>query len=411
MGDSNEARHWQPITEAERCTALDAIRGLALLGVLLVNLNGDFRVSLPEHLLTFHTGPRWEDRVTDVAFAALLEFKAFALFSLLFGAGLAVFADRAAGRGVSPTRFLARRLIVLLTLGLGHLLAVWNGDILTLYAVCGLLMLPLRRLPAAALAAAGAAAFALPYVIPWGLGWPTEDTLRGLAEEASRVYTTGGVGDVLGFHWRETQLLILPLLVSVLPRTWGLMAIGAAAWKAGVFRDPGGHRQLLWGVALVGGGVGGAATLLSVYAASTGRPPGLPPAFVEAASSAPLALAYAAGLLLALRSPAATRMATPFAAAGQMALTNYIAQSLILSVLFYGYGLGLYGRLGSLAAAGVGLAIYAGQVVCSWMWLLRYRFGLAEWVWRSLTYGRVQPMRRAVGRNSGGRHGRDICIR
>jgi uncharacterized protein len=173
------------------------------------------------------------------------------------------------------------------------------------------------------------------------------------------------------------------------------MAIGAAAWKAGVFRDPGGHRRLLWRVAVVGGGVGGAATLLMVYAASTGQPVGFAPALVEAASSGPLALAYAAGLLLALRSPSATRLAAPFAAAGQMALTNYLVQSLVLSLLFYGYGLGLYGRLGSLAAGGVGLAVYAGQVVFSWMWLRRYRFGPVEWVWRSLTYGRCQPMRRA----------------
>jgi uncharacterized protein len=401
MGDPKDTPRWQPITEAERCTALDTIRGLALLGVLLVNLHGDFRVSLAEHVLTLHTSTGWGDRATDVAIAAVLEFKAFALFSLLFGAGLAIFAGRAADRGTSPTRFLARRLLVLLVLGLGHLLVVWNGDILTLYAVCGLLMIPFHRLPAAALAGAGAAAFALPYVIPWGLDWPTEDTLVGLAAEAARAYTTGGLGDVTEFHWRETRLLILPLLVAVLPRTWGLMAIGAAAWKAGLFRDPAGYRWLLWAVTLVGGGVGVAATLLLVFATSTGQPTGLPPVLLEAASSAPLALAYAAGLLLALRSPLATRLTAPFAAAGQMALTNYLTQSLVLSLLFYGYGLGLYGRLGSMAAAGVGLAIYAGQLVFSQAWLRRYRFGPVEWVWRSLTYGRAQPMEKWRTRRSG----------
>ena len=391
MGDTKETPLWHPVTEAERCTALDVIRGLALLGVLLVNLHSDFRVSLAEDLLGPPPSHRWEDRATDRAVVVLLQFKAFALFSLLFGVGLAVFGERAAARAAGPTRFLTRRLLILLALGLGHLLLVWNGDILTLYAVCGLLMLPLRRLPAAALAATGAAVFALPYVIPWGLGWPTEDILRELAGEAARVYTAGGVGDVVAFHWRETRLLILPLLVSVLPRTWGLMALGAAAWKTGVFRDPDRHRRLLWVVALVGGGVGGGATLLSAFEVPTP----LPPPLLGAASSAPLALAYAACLLLALRSPAAARLAAPFAATGRMALTNYLAQSLVLGFLFYGYGLGLYGRLGSAAAAGVGLAVYAGQVVFSRVWLGWYRFGPVEWVWRSLTYGRGQPMRRA----------------
>jgi uncharacterized protein len=391
MGDTKERPLWHPIAEAERCTALDAIRGLALLGVLLVNLHSDFRVSLAEDLLGAPPSHRWQDRATDLAIAVLLQFKAFALFSLLFGAGLAVFGERAAARGAGPTRFLARRLHVLLALGLGHLLLVWNGDILTLYAVCGVLLLPLRRLPAAALAAAGAAAFATPYLVPWGLGWPTEDTLRGLAAEAARAYTAGGVGDVVAFHWHETRRLILPLLVAVLPRTCGLMAVGAAAWKVGAFRDPDRHRRLLWAVALLGGGVGGGATLLSAFEFPTPLPPGL----LAAASSAPLALGYAAGLLLALRSPAAARAAAPFAAAGQMALTNYLAQSVVLSLLFYGYGLGLYGRLGSAAAAGVGLALYAAQVAFSCAWLRRYRFGPVEWVWRSLTYGRGQPMLRA----------------
>ena len=390
MGGTKETPIWEPTTEAERCTALDTIRGLALLGVLLVNLHSNFRVSLAEDLLGPPPSHRWGDRVVDRAVVVLLQFKAFALFSLLFGAGLAVFGERAAARAAGPTRFLARRLIILLALGLVHLLLVWNGDILTLYAVCGLLMLPVCRLPAAALAAAGAAAFALPYIVPWGIGWPTEDILRKLAGEAELVYTAGGVGNVVAFHWRETRLLILPLLVGVGPQTWGSMALGAAVWKAGVFRDPGRHRRLLWVVALAGGAVGGGATLLSAFEVPTP----LPPPLLEAASSAPLALAYAAGLLLALRSPAAARLAAPFSATGQMALTNYLAQSLVLSFLFYGYGLGLYGRLGSAAAAGVGLVIYAGQVVFSRAWLRRHRFGPVEWVWRSLTYGRGQPMRR-----------------
>lgn len=395
MGNTKVTDDWQPVSQAERHAALDTLRGLALLGVVLVNLHVNFRVSLAESILTPHTAAGWADRATDVMISGLLEFKAAAVFSLLFGVGLAVFTERSTARGASSTRSLARRLLVLFALGLCHLLLIWNGDILAFYAVCGFLILPLLRLPAAAQAAAGTAAVVLSFFPPWGFVWPTDDTLHGLAAEATRVYTDGSFGDVLAFHWRETRLLIFPLLVISLPKTWGLMAIGAAAWHAGVFRDPSGHRRLLWAVAVLGGVIGGAATALSVYSAFTGRPTVITPVLLAVGSHVPLALGYAAGLVLAMQSSAATRAAAPFAAAGQMALTNYLAQSVVLSLLFYGYGLGQFGRLGAAAAAGVGVTLYVGQLALSQAWLQRYRFGPVEWLWRSLTYGRRQPMRRA----------------
>jgi uncharacterized protein len=390
-------QRWQPVASAERYAALDALRGIALLGVLLVNLLSDFRIPLAEHISTFHTQPGWADRAVDVLAAGLLEFKAFAVFSLLFGVGLAVVAERAAARHIHVGRFLVRRLLILLAIGLGHLLLIWNGDILSLYAVCGLMLCPLLRLPVATLAAVGLAAVALTFIIPWGFLWPAEDTLRGLASEAARVYPDGSFGEILAFHWRETQLLILPLLVASIPKVWGLMALGAAGWRAGVFQEPRRHRGLLWGIILVGGALGGSMTAVSVYSASTGHSTGVPSLLIEAGSYLPLALAYAAGLLLVLQSPRVAWIAAPFAAAGQMALTNYLAQSVILSLLFYGYGLGLSGRLGSAAAAVIGLALYAAQLAFSQAWLRRYRFGPVEWLWRSITYGQRLPMRRDAG--------------
>lgn len=116
MTDPTAAHAWQPVDRAERIAALDVLRGVALLGVLLVNLLSDFRIPLSEHILTFHPGHA--NRVVDVLVASLLEFKAFALFSLSFGAGVAVLAKRASSRGVDVPRFLARRFLILLALGL-----------------------------------------------------------------------------------------------------------------------------------------------------------------------------------------------------------------------------------------------------------------------------------------------------
>ena len=386
----------QPVAGAERIEALDVLRGVALLGVLLVNLLSDFRVPLAEHILTFHTGPGRLDRAVDVLVAALLEFKALALFSLSFGAGVGVLAERAGSRGVGVRRFLTRRFLVLLLLGLGHMNFVWNGDILTLYAVCGLLLLPLLRLPVAALVGAGVVAIALPWAFPFGLPIPGEDGLRALAAEARRSLCPGELrrrpslplGGDAAAHRPPSHLhpaadpgpdAARPgrLAGRLDPRS--VAAPGAA---------PGGRPCGCRGGG-IDDGLAGRLGLLGVAVP-------VPAVLLDAGSSIPLALAYAAALLLWLRGPRDRPLAAPVAAAGQMALTNYLTQSLALCLIFYSYGLGMSGRLGSSSAALLGLALYAGQLAFSRVWLRRYRFGPVEWLWRSLTYGRPQPMRRVA---------------
>ena len=154
---------------------------------MVVNLLTMFRVPLAEHILVFHTHAGSANHLVDVLVAGLIEFKAFTLFSFLFGVGVAIQCERATRRGVDVTRYLLRRFLILLAIGLCHLLLIWNGDILTLYAVCGLLIVPVLRLPAALLTVLGAAAIVLPYVAPVGMPFPSEETLRALAAAATRV--------------------------------------------------------------------------------------------------------------------------------------------------------------------------------------------------------------------------------
>lgn len=385
---------WKPIAGAERIVALDVIRGVALFGVLTINALTGFRLSLFETFFTFHTHPDWTNWLMDVLAASLLEFKAIALFSFLFGVGIGVQADRAATRGIATSRFLARRFLVLLAIGLVHMLLIWNGDILTLYAVCGLLIVPLRRLPVAALIVLGIAAITLPINLPFS-GLPGADVLRAHAAEATRVYAEGNWSDILVFRWREAGNFIRPLLVGILPRTVGLMLLGVAAWRAGVMRDPGSHRRLLWIILLVGGGFGALMTSFWVFSKSTGRQVAIPSLLTVLDANVSLALAYAAGLLLWFSKPRTGVVMASLAAAGQMALSNYIAQSMVLGAIFYGYGFGLFGKLGPAPVALLCLALYAAQLAFSRGWLRHYRFGPLEWLWRSLTYGQSQPMRRA----------------
>ena len=384
-----------PVASGERYLTLDALRGLSLLGVLLINDLDLFRVSLFKQILVFHTHSGWANRLVDVLAAGLLEFKAFTLFSFLFGVGIGIQTGRLAAREVGASRFLARRLAVLLGFGLIHMFLISNVDILCLYAICGLLIMPLLRCPTALLAGLGLGAVALTFAGPFGGLIPSEQMMREQAAAATSVYSMGGFHEMLIFRWHETWQFITPLLLSVLPQTFGLMLLGLAAWRVGVLQKPNQHRRLLIAMALCLGGIGVIATCLAVFQKASGRPAiaGLPPALIDASSHVPLAFAYAAAFLLWMANRKAGNLMLSVAAVGQMALTNYLSQSVILGLIFYSYGLGLFGRLGSASAALIGVIIYIGQLGFSRVWLQHYRFGPAEWVWRSLTYGKWLPMR------------------
>jgi uncharacterized protein len=257
-------------------------------------------------------------------------------------------------------------------------------------------MVSTLRLPARALAILGIAAILLPNFVPLGLGFPGGQAWRAQAAAAMRVYGHGSYLEILAFRWTETWRMMLPLVWSVLPRTAGLMWLGAAAWRTGMLRRPEEHRGLLWAVLVGGGVIGGTTSFLHALAKSSGGSPPLLGELEDVVSIIPLALAYAAGLLLWMRPGRAPGLTGPFAAAGQMALTNYLTQSIILGFVFYGYGFGLFGRIGPAAGLAMAIVLYAAQLAFSLAWLRRYRFGPCEWVWRSLTYGQRQPMGRKI---------------
>jgi len=374
---------WQPAAPAERYSSLDVMRGAALFGVLMVNLLTGFRVSLFAHILRLPDVPGGLNSVVDTLTSGLLEFKALTLFSFLFGAGAAIQAERAAKRGIHTTRFLLRRFLVLMAIGLFHVLLIWNGDILVLYAVCGLLLVPLLRLPGKVLVAIGAALLLLPNFVSLGIPWPSAEAMRANAADATRIYGQGSWIEILKFRVPEARVFILPVLVSTLQRTLALMLLGVAAWRSGILRTPDRHRRLLRGILLACALVGGSLTALHLLAKVR-----IPFGLEDAGTNIALAFAYGAGMLLPKGS---LRL---LAAMGQMALTNYLVESMVLGWLFYGYGLGLIGKLGSAPAAAIGIGIYLAQGAFSAIWLKHFRFGPFEWVWRSRTYGRLQPMAR-----------------
>ncbi|MDA9391632.1 permease [Bradyrhizobium sp. CCBAU 45394] len=384
------------MTPSERLDAIDVLRGLALFGVLAMNIVTAFRVSIFAPFLPNSGSLDWAvQAVLTVAVGS----KAVALFSLLFGVGLAIQFERLGG---NPQRMilLVRRLVVLLAIGLVHRYLIWDGDILVEYALAGLVVLPF--LGGARWLIAGAALLLLgldttmllllPLIVPL----PGAAEMAALAADATRAYGTGGFFDVLAFRIREVTV-IFPLQIMFFPHTVAVFLVGAFAWRSGVLHRASANRRLLFVVAtsgiLLGGGLSLAAAGHELFDwPSLGRAH-FP---VEQLGAVVLALGYAAAVIAAVNLAGGRRMLGWAAPLGRMALTNYLAQSVICGWIFYGYGLCQFGRLGVAATLAIGIFLYGAQVVFSAWWLRRYRFGPLEWLWRSCMYGLPQPMRAKV---------------
>jgi uncharacterized protein len=385
--------HSAAVAPDERIESIDVIRGIALFGVLIVNLITAFRVSLFQQYLETAAVAAGADHVVERIVALGFEGKAFCLFALLFGVGMAIQYDRLCRHGNS-LYWLFRRLIVLLAFGLLHLLLIWNCDILTEYAIAGLVALPLLLLRARGLVVAIAGFLALYAADPlmlYATLWPDAATVQHHAALATQVYAAGSFGEIRRFSVQELRL-ILPLHIFVFPRTLALFLLGALLWRAGVLKRPHDFRYQTIMAAIVGI-VGGAALaaadthgLLTTLGAFT--------AVLNALTPVLLALGYGAAILALMQISVARRLLSIFAPAGRMAFTNYVVQSVIFGYIFFGYGLGQFGRMGAATAFVIGVVVYLAQMVLSTWWLHHYRFGPLEWLWRTLMYGVAQPMRK-----------------
>lgn len=373
---------------------LDVLRGIALFGVLWINVLTGFRLSLFEHILTFHTHPGWLNEGIDLFTAWLVEFKAFSVFSFLFGVGICVQTGRLGPWGINLTHFMLRRFAFLLLMGLIHMFLIWNGDILCLYAICGILVIPLLRLPTSILIMAGIAAILFGFFVGLDASIPPPEAMRAHAAAATPIYAHGTFLQILVLREQETWGFIVPLLVNSFPKTIGLILLGMAAGRSGILQQPAGHRTFLVSAFAALTLVGAVCTSLIFWSAITGGPLRWPSAVTEAFASIPLALGMTSGVALWLSYCGNNRWVRLWAAAGQMSLTNYLLQSLVFSFIFYGFGLGLFGKLSPAATSVIAILVFMAQLLLSRVWLQSYRFGPAEWLWRSATYGAFQSMQR-----------------
>lgn len=407
--------HPEPTTVRERLLEIDILRGIALLGIIGVNM---YMYAAPVPYWTLagvHAFTGTLDRVAEFFVDTVARGKFLPIFAFLFGFGAALQWRRLTRRGLGEQEaaaVLRRRFVILLLIGIVHASLVWAGDILAVYAVFGLIVLawrhwPSRRLLVISGALWGALVLASLWVFITGV---TEGTPGDAVDEmqaffanqaaiALETYAEGSFAAITAQRLFDYFMsLALGWLALLIP--FSLLLVGFVAgrdgwWESGGWLRADGRLEtwVRWAVpvGLICEALGaalrlgwlGAGAAWAEYLAE----------LLYVAGSPVLAVGYIGAILRLAEKTAWRKRLEPFAKVGRMSLTNYLMQSVIATTLVYSYGFGLYGRMGPAVCLGIAAGIYVLQVITSGVWLRRYRFGPVEWLWRSFTYGELQPMR------------------
>lgn len=402
-----------------RLASLDTVRGVAVLGILLLNI---LSFAMPE---AAYFNPRayggWHsaDLATWAVNFILFDGKMRGLFSFLFGASTLLVIERAEAGGLSPAEVHYRRMAWLLVFGIAHLFLVWHGDILAHYALVGMIAFAMRDMPVSRLiilgillGLAGAVLFAtIPLGIVAAMGRDSNPQALhdyGLmfgvpnAAEIARELALhrGGYGPILLDRLQHDSGALTGQLIFFGPETLAYMLFGMAALRSGMLRGewaPARYRRWLvacWSIALP------AYALLAWWQWASGFDIRVVAAMMPLTALArPPMIAGWICLILLLARPGG-RLTARLAAAGRMAFTNYLVTSLICTTLFYGYGLGWYGHLSRWQLYPVVFGIWAAILTWSSLWLHAFRFGPFEWLWRSLARWELQPLRNTSLRNN-----------
>ena len=378
----------RPVPETARITSLDLIRGLAVLGILLMNAVS-FKYGLAPYLnLSAGGSETWLDWAVGIFGEIFIDQKFMALFSMLFGAGILLFIERAERREERPVLLNLWRNTLLLGIGVLHSV-LWDGDVLIAYAISAVFLILLRELPAKGLIAVGAAVFLLSIPNAFLMQYianTTDVSLVGLWESqgGKRASTEGLAGAMFGLT-----------LLGYLFRGLGLILLGAGLYRLGFMNGSMAPRtyRLVAAIGLSIGlplaAIGVIVTGLSNYSREVAFIGQIP----NTIGTIPAALGLMSLIILWNQSDGmGAWLKRRLLAAGRMALTNYLSQTvlgvLILTVLLGGVDVN---RTGILLFC---LAVWALQLWWSPVWLERFRFGPAEWLWRVATYRKGQPLRR-----------------
>ncbi len=401
-----------PVAQKERLEIIDILRGFAVGGILIGNIQWFSGYGMMPAELAAQAP--LIDRVTHFLVHFFIEGKFYSIFSFLFGFGFALQIARAEARGDANASIFKRRLFWLLVIGLLHAYLLWAGDILSIYAVMGFLLILFRKKTdpgllkwAFALMAVPILWYTLLYILFINFAPPDiADKVRQMQTEGwSRNVAMVSQGNywqiISGYNLNYIFGRYMGLIIDMrLPKILAMFLLGFYAYRRGFFQNLPEHgpfirRVLIWGLIL---GVTGSAAFSALAGKEAAFPPslaGVGGVITYAFGVPALALAYIALVVTLWQKEGWKKLLAFLAPAGRMALTNYLMQTIACVLIFYGYGFGLFGKFGAVTATLIAFAIFFAQVVFSYIWLKFFLYGPMEWVWRRLTYRQKLPFRRA----------------
>jgi uncharacterized protein len=422
-----------PVMGAERIASLDVLRGVAILGILVMNIYG-FAMPLAAYSNPLLMGGTDTLNMGTWFFSHILfDQKFMSIFAMLFGAGIILMTERAAKKGAKYGRIFYRRQFWLIILGAMHGYFIWFGDILFMYAIVGMLAYLFRSRAPRTLVIVACCLLSITLLINYSIGF-SMPKLQGAAAEIQILVEAdekiseeqqktlddwdearsmmapdaetvrenvdlhlGGYAEIAGDRAPFVMTLQVYMVILIGWRALALMLLGMALMKIGVLsakRSASFYRKMI----VVCYGIG---LPLTIYSAFDLYAHEFHELYVYQGGgtanyfgSILVGMGHVGLVMLLIKGGVAQNLLQRFAAVGRMALSNYLMHSIILTTMFYGYGLGLYGSISRFGQMGFVVAVIALQLLLSPWWLARYRFGPFEWLWRSLTYWQRQPMLR-----------------
>jgi uncharacterized protein len=395
------------VLQTDRIVSIDLLRGLAVLGILIMNIQ-HFSMPTAAYINPSAYGDltglnKWVWIISHI----LASGKFMSIFSMLFGAGILLFTQRAELKGLNSAVLHYRRMGWLLLFGLMHAYLLWTGDILVSYSLCGMLVFLFRNKPPTTLIRIAFAFFLVPMLLDclfaWSIPyWPEQAVSSTMESWSPGAEIIEHHLDVYRSGWLEQMELRVPGAIFMQTgyffmrpfwRVIALMLLGMALFKWEVL-SCGRSSRFYLRMALIGLVAGYMLSGTGVYLNFKDQWTMEFSMFLGAqfnyVGSVGVALGYTALVMLLSKSTGYAGIKRMFSAVGRMAFTNYILMTLICTFLFYGHGLGLYGSVERKLQVIIVLAIWIPIMTISPFWLRRFRFGPLERIWRGLTYGSWQ---------------------